>query len=324
MKRGKFYKYTYTTIKTLLLFSVFAWPFNAWPQIIPKDQFDKSRVDLESEDRESKYTQAVVDSTDTLNLIINNALDEVRDDLSFSQEEELTTDQINIFLQKVYRRLGRNIDGSGIVIRVPFLKFEFSPLVAIEKEIIEKFNQESEIVRVPFSSSRYGKNPVGLLKGKEWSHKTKTIADHSIAPTIRVGEVLIGIDKLGHFFQQGYWYEDSGLEKAELINWGGFLEGDTELPESSYETYIKVTKKYCKSCAKFGYFGSYSTGVISYADIDANIYGYEFFQLLRADPWMKFDIRAWNLNKLNENHNPSKFNDGLEVEAEAECCVNCC
>lgn len=270
---------------------------------------------LEAEDRETEHTQNIIDSTARLNEIVNMALDEVRANQGILVKQKLSSDQINEFLQKVYDRLGRNLEGTGFtIINIFVYRYEVSPLVAIEQEIIEEFETGSEIADVPFSLSRYGKNRIGIFRGKEWSHKTKKSANHSIAPTIRIKEVLIGIDKLGHFFQQGYWYEHSGLNEAELVNWGKFLEGDPELASGSHNKYIKITKNYCVSCAKFGYFGSYSTGVISSADIEANMYGYDFFKRLRADPWMKFDIQAWDIEMLNEVNNPSKFNSGLSVD----------
>jgi len=274
------------------------------------------RIRSETEDRETDLTQDISNSNILFDLIINEALDEVRLDKGIGKAggKKLSKSEIDDFLEAVFFRLGKNIQNTGIIIGFWKFKKELAPLVAIEKEIMDTFADSSIIVRATFKESRYGNNPIGWFAGREWSHKTIKFANHSIAPTIRLSDTLIGIDKLGHFLQQGYWYEHSGLEITQLVNWGKFLEGDTTLDVDERKKYRDVTKNYCKSCAKFGYFGLFSTGVISHADIEANIYGFQFFQRLRENPWMSFSISDWDLKKLNEVLNPSDFNFKLDVK----------
>jgi hypothetical protein len=84
-----------------------------------------------------------------------------------------------------------------------------------------------------------------------------------LSAVVRVGDVLIGVDKLGHFFVEGWRYFEiahlDGEGVAAAMDWG----------ERSERTY----------------FGLYTTGVHSYADLAANFEGMRFWQhvLGRAD-----------------------------------------
>jgi hypothetical protein len=76
-----------------------------------------------------------------------------------------------------------------------------------------------------------------------------------LSAVVRAGDVLIGVDKLGHFFVEGWEYfeiaEQAGEGVAAALDWG----------ERTERTY----------------FGRYTTGVHSYADLVANFEGMRFW-----------------------------------------------
>jgi hypothetical protein len=84
-----------------------------------------------------------------------------------------------------------------------------------------------------------------------------------LSAVVRVGDVLMGVDKIGHFFVEGWKYFEiaqlEGAGVAAALAWG----------ERSERTY----------------FGRYTTGVHSYADLVANFEGMRFWLrvLGRAD-----------------------------------------
>ena len=87
------------------------------------------------------------------------------------------------------------------------------------------------------------------------------------APVIRIGPLLVGIDKLGHFLGQGWFYareyealrrRDPNATKAELLG-----------RVRAYGHELEV-----------GYQGLTGTGVYSYADLAANWQGFQFYREL--------------------------------------------
>jgi hypothetical protein len=74
-----------------------------------------------------------------------------------------------------------------------------------------------------------------------------------LSPTIQVNGIYIGIDKLGHFFQQGFqYYEVEDQKKGQSQEFGKGTE--------------------------VGFYGLASTGVYSQADLEANRQGLLFFK----------------------------------------------
>ena len=151
-------------------------------------------------------------------------------------------------------------------------------------------------------------------------------ADHSIAPVVRIGSDLVGIDKFAHFLEQGYWYFDAthqGLlqDAAERREFGLYMEGDPDLDKTLHSKYRAIYSRYCPACTKlggFGYYGSKSTGVVSYADTNANESGYEFYQQLWANP-AGYELRLadYATGTWNEQNNPSKFVSGVTTTLPA-------
>lgn len=77
-----------------------------------------------------------------------------------------------------------------------------------------------------------------------------------LSAVVRVGDTLMGVDKVGHFVVEGWDY----FETADLD--GDGVEAAMEWGEGAEDTY----------------FGRYTTGVRSYADLVANFEGLRFWQ----------------------------------------------
>lgn len=107
-------------------------------------------------------------------------------------------------------------------------------------------------------------------------------------PTMKVAQVCIGSDKLGHFLQQGRQYLDlvqSGGKASDAEEWGERSEG--------------------------GRFGLITTGVFSNADLEANRQGLRFYQDLMKAPTLAFDIGKYISEKWNEEKNPSYYEQSV-------------
>lgn len=80
-----------------------------------------------------------------------------------------------------------------------------------------------------------------------------------LSDVVRVDDQLIGLDKIGHFFAEGWGYfqrtRENKLNSHEAISWGRSLEE--------------------------GLYGYMTTGVFSHGDLVANFHGYRFWLGLR-------------------------------------------
>ncbi len=84
-----------------------------------------------------------------------------------------------------------------------------------------------------------------------------------LAPLLRIGDVYLGADKFGHFFTEGFSYYEmySAMDQYSALEFG-------DLSESTF-------------------YGEFTTGVFSYADLAANLNGLRFWNQvlgLKADP----------------------------------------
>jgi hypothetical protein len=107
----------------------------------------------------------------------------------------------------------------------------------------------------------------------------------SFEPCVLLNGVCVGTDKLGHFFQQGWEYFEIAvtLGKGEAVarRYGEWLEGIK--PRESYEAEEAFFRTQ-KSGSMFGYggFGRTMSGVMSRADLEANLAGMRFYQDVAA------------------------------------------
>lgn len=103
----------------------------------------------------------------------------------------------------------------------------------------------------------------------------------SFEPSIRLNGVCVGTDKLGHFFQQGWEYYALGVEQrqgeARAQRYGEWLEGVR--PQADYAPDEKLFRLQPSGRgAGYGGFGRATSGVISHADLAANLAGLHFYQ----------------------------------------------
>lgn len=288
-----------------------------------KPQDESSDVKLETDDRESAGTAQLLDVSRLVEDYVNGIIDQVRQQLNPNKEP--WTDELKAeFLSEVQRLSSGPRKGTGIGVQ----GLEISVLTEIEAYLMETLSADQDQIKfTKYKDSIYGDNPVGLFSWKVPSQMSTATADHSMAPVVRIGSVLVGIDKFAHFLEQGYWYFDATRRKAlnsskERLEFGMFMEGDSDLPESSFKKYRQVFGNYCSACVRlggFGYYGSKSTGVISYADIEANESGFEFYQALWAAPathrlkFVDFEVKKWN-----EQYSKSKFIPGFKVKTKED------
>jgi hypothetical protein len=92
-----------------------------------------------------------------------------------------------------------------------------------------------------------------------------------IAPVLRLGSVLVGLDKLGHFFGQGWFYyrEYKRLHDRD--------------PRATENDLLRGVRKYGHDL-EASYLGLTSTGVYAYADLAANWSGLSFYLALFSGP----------------------------------------
>ncbi len=239
----------------------------------------------------------------------------------------------------VYENLGQNVKNSGITKTGKHGgSISERTKIAIDVENLLTLNNNDEIVRIPFKESKYSKienNKILTtpLVGALPAYWTQATRDHTIAPTIKVNEVLIGTDKLEHIFQQGYWLYNEELSLDDQYKFSNFLEGfnlntwgkmdithvraslaNKEAYDANRERFETIFKKYASKpgISIYGVYGSGSSGVLSQADIVANLKGAEMFKLIETDPNYKFEFKNMDVNKLNEVNNPSSYSRAIK------------
>jgi hypothetical protein len=132
-----------------------------------------------------------------------------------------------------------------------------------------------------------------------------------LCPVIKLNNILVGTDKLGHFFQQGYQcyrenWDDHFLYKFdEAVKALKVVQGPNPMPED------RPARVYGWAMETGG-FGLLTTGVYSKGDQAANLSGRQFWKDLAADPAnYVFDIRKYVGPPWNEESNPSLYADGV-------------
>lgn len=283
----------------------------------------QSTLKQETDDRETERSRELVDVTSKVEGYINTVLNESRAAVNPDKSPwtpELTTE----FLEEFAHRSATTQPGSGIGVSIGNLSLEISKFTKTEFNLMKRLDSvKHEILALKYADSRYNKNPVDLLDGKFPAHKTSFTADHSIAPVLRLSGILIGIDKIGHFMEQGWWYyqaEKQGMLTGAQERWafGQYMEGDDDLPATDHKRYDEIYGRFCWVCTVgggFGFYGARSTGVVSYGDMHANESGYQFFDQLAKDPGNHvFRLSDYPVDTWNEEVSPSKFVGGLRAD----------
>ncbi len=108
-------------------------------------------------------------------------------------------------------------------------------------------------------------------------------------PTMKVNDICIGSDKLGHFFQQGHDYY------VRAHGAGGSVAAAVSFGQSTEE----------------GGYGLGTTGVYSNADLEANRRGLDFYDALAASPSLTFDISTYVNANWSEVNNPNFYESSM-------------
>src|ERR1043166_4418960 len=214
---------------------------------------------LECDDRPNHpWNKKLVDSTQKGELIINEVVRSIADDVVRQPQNDAQT-----FLERVYAALGEDQPGTGVQLSWGAHPITTRANVNKMEDLLNHRLRFPHIVRIPFLISRYGRNALGGLSGPPgplaaippvaaWrfirnvdcgiqiglgvipsGYANLATANHMISPNIRVGGKVIGTDKLGHFFQQGFWYHTltrkTGANQATRTLFGEYMEGFTNV-----------------------------------------------------------------------------------------------
>ncbi|MBL1278781.1 MAG: hypothetical protein COA33_000790 [Fluviicola sp.] len=127
-----------------------------------------------------------------------------------------------------------------------------------------------------------------LLQGPAW-WVGQTAVNPSIVLESNGTYFAVGTDKLGHFFAQGFEYFEIAREKGV---------------EAALMYGIRT---------ELGKFGLRTTGVFSYADLEANEDGLKFYQDLYNNPFLIFDISDYASLMWNEEHNENIYSISMQL-----------
>jgi hypothetical protein len=111
-----------------------------------------------------------------------------------------------------------------------------------------------------------------------------------------------------------------------LCSYGKWLEGENNPATAKYAgLYDHIARYFGELRAQSGIYGSYSTGVISHADMAANEQGYKFYNNLYnafvanpMGPAYTFSATKYAINAMNEQSNPNTFVNGVKVDDKFE------
>jgi hypothetical protein len=130
-----------------------------------------------------------------------------------------------------------------------------------------------------------------------------------VGPTIKISDLCVGADKLGHLFQQGKQYFDLKYQPIREA-----YEKDPAAAQNP-STQNDLLKQGLAAAKSFGQgteinkAGLATTGVYSNADLAANEAGLKFWEGLLEDPNMVFDVAQYATIQWNEYTNPNYYQE---------------
>jgi hypothetical protein len=128
-----------------------------------------------------------------------------------------------------------------------------------------------------------------------------------VGPTIKINDLCVGADKLGHLFQQGKQYFDLKYQPLREK-----YEKDPVAAQNP-STQTDLLEQGLAAARSFGQgteinkAGLATTGVYSNADLAANEAGLKFWEDLVQDPNMVFDVARYATIQWNEYTNPNYY-----------------
>lgn len=224
---------------------------------------------------------------------------------NFTGRESLTRDssvmmdrKVNLILDKAAREANRESPAhcNRVILRREILRWVRPDPVSF-LELWATFTDDVQQVRIGAGESVYAGASIS---------EAPAIWFAGIGRSVRVGSHIVGTDKIGHFFMQGFDYFRQREEGASL---------ESVLREGHGED---------------GWWGLPMTGVKSYADMAANFQGYTFWTRLYegAEPyfrceqgqgWVRKRDFAWKdyvSDAWDEAINCSEMKPGLEAKVK--------
>jgi hypothetical protein len=284
---------------------------------------------LECDDRQNAPGNArLVDVSAILERRVNEVIDEVRREfrprLARQREEFFRNGLALEAVEEVFNRLGRDVRESGVNTPVGSQgqRSEIEVWLGDNDNLRSANNQINQIT---FLQSRYRFNRVGwgITSHAPWWFCTQdiNILNHGIAPTIKIKDTLMGTDKWGHFFQQGYWlfklHQSNDLQNPDsLFAFCRFLEGGNTAEDRRQYDLVQFGRLAGRFGSRQGIQGDRASGVISQADINANMGGFSFYSDLFADflnrrYTFRFRVEDYSIASFNEIAVPNTFTRGV-------------
>jgi Domain of unknown function (DUF4157) len=245
-----------------------------------RPMLQRTEVDTTATPYELKDSKGLIDAH--VNKIISNARNKVlKNENDHKQKKE--------FIDEVFDKLGEF--GESISDKVKYL----SKIEIWAKEL------GKEYVYLPDrASTKYAG-----VKDVFW--KTFQVLGHSM----KVAGENIGSDKLGHFFQQGHEYFVTVYNIQKKREENPKLEEETVGKHKQKLTEIQGYDSENKNMGKA------TTGVFSFADLQANIKGYQFYIDLYRNPNMKFEISTY-IKEIESEDKTGTQNTGISKSSFSE------
>jgi hypothetical protein len=283
----------------------------------------KSGLKQETDDRLVPETKNLVNVAPVMERMVNDALREARAKVGITSDNA-TKDQKEALVKDVGERIGAYVKGSGVTLLdiVQLTNLE----IALDNLLQEKKHEKA---RIPFRCSRFRHTSLGIpfLKGAAPAFLNEKMASHSISFVFNFDGVIVGGDKLAHLFAVGRKMFQASLSQEDLWKLSQFLEGHSEFPKSEILKYAAMGSRIDPAWAVFGVYGVASTGVISTADIYANMHGYRFYENLSKAPY-SYEFKLSSLCDSekpcvwywNEQNVPNVYTSRIKV-TDAEGCL---
>lgn len=296
---------------------------------------------MECDDRKIEGKTAQLDEVhEALETLVNTVLKGARKKLairgsagSSKLDSKPTADDLKVsdsdkqkLLTLVYNTLGADDMKSGAVVGGQLV----APRSNVETWLSKNLENSKQKYRFPFKDSCFRDTPVGA-EGLPTAWQRPETAQWAISATVLVNGTLMGTDKWGHFFQEGYWYFDlahkaqpkvegqAALSTEKYLNlYGMYLEGHPDFDKEAGPRKTVLSATFGDFTASHypgglgaattrvfanqpGFFGSWATGIVSIADMAANIEGYKFYQELNRRPVsFVFEAAAYATAKFHE------------------------
>ena len=236
-------------------------------------------VDLQRTEVDTSSKPDLKDSESRIDEHVNKILDKKRKNIKNYSSAKSRID----FVKSVYHRIGKMSN---------IFKYQSKIEVWVEKKLGKDYYDLPEQ-----ETTKYKGVDIGIIWKKF----------QVLGPTMKVAGIYIGSDKLGHFFHEGYEYF------KRVYN---FLNNNDNLSVDDQSIWPSETDMSSELGHKFemGNQGVSTTGVYSFADLEANASGYSFYLDIFRDPNIKFNIRNY-MREVGAEEVGDNSMEGITVES---------